>query len=299
MSRSEQLHNSVAAFLQAHRDWVAVDTDITRPDIPPASWWEACEAMFDLWQVGEVPEDCRLLAEEVEKFEVAVHEWDLLERPDLSEDLKRARESLEAAFERGNIPEDDRPVLEPMALLAKQDVSYEQIARMYGLVDSSGKGKAHLVAKELANPGSVIKADWVHPDELERRQALENATKRSRAVRESVGEESPRKQAEPDPPCPETVEDLYYQEVSVEQAARMLQRPVEDVAADYEAFKRRDRPGLAAVNLFADWSDDEIREEAKRRGIQTRGRQSRETLIRKISETMVQHVGPVEGSESE
>ena len=36
--------------------------------------------------------------------------------------------------------------------------------------------------------------------------------------------------------CPETVEQLWEQKVSVEQAAKMLGREVDEVQAEYDAF---------------------------------------------------------------
>jgi hypothetical protein len=41
--------------------------------------------------------------------------------------------------------------------------SHAQIARTYGLIDRYGKPQAHLIQKELDDPGSVIGPDWIDP----------------------------------------------------------------------------------------------------------------------------------------
>jgi hypothetical protein len=55
--------------------------------------------------------------------------------------------------------------------------SHAQIARMYGLIDRYGKPQAHLIQKELDDPGSVIGPDWVDPHVKERDDGLREAAR--------------------------------------------------------------------------------------------------------------------------
>lgn len=236
--RSEQLQQSVNAFLKYHNDWVE---DENRPN-PDSEYWDLTEEMIDLFAEGSIPSDCRDLSDAIDKFEDEMEIFD--QRLDVNEHYPQnsfwaAVESLQAIVARGARP--NLPPLETLEVLRKQQVSDMQIAMIYGFKDRKGNFMPWLVQQELDKPGSVLKAsgaidgrDWKDPrisaegpEEAEVSESPKLARKSQRAKEESQ-------------PCPESPRELFEQAVTAQQAAKMLRQPLDVVESMWRDFEAED-----------------------------------------------------------
>lgn len=235
MNRDQQLIDAVATFCHAHDNW-ANDPNIEHPTL---GYWRAYDEMFEMFQSGELPDRCRelatlvyLLAAEKEKFDAS----DLI-HPENS--FWTARENLEFALRRLQNPAEQRRI-ESVRELDRQKVPHEQIARIWGLVNPDGSGKAWLVQQELDRPGSVIGPETATPADKDSEVDLDAARASYVALAPPVAENSP------DPPCPESSQQLWLEKVPLAQAARMLKQDIEEVASEWEEFDRQRQ--ISAVN---------------------------------------------------
>jgi len=316
---------AVQAFNDVHRAWA----DSPGKDPPPAEYWYALDALIETFAgISEMPNECFPLQRAVNNLSVALAEFDASGSPTPGDGFWTAREALEIALRNSNVAATLAP-LESIQQLHDEKVHHEQIARMYGFVDRDGKGKAHVVAKELARPGSAVDwSKWVDP-----------------RLKDYGGQAPPPGNGEigyvppvllggsvagapgvpggsPAPACPESSEDLFLQKVSVQQAAKMLGRTAHDVAAEWRGFEAKyarstqevaieraqkqiaELDGLPADNSnhhkpagdgfvspepsaedrdeFAGMSDDDLREECKRRGVGFSPSTKRKALLSKL-----------------
>lgn len=249
--RSEQLKSVAKEFCQTHDVWVESKN---RP-APDQAYWDAVDMLREAYQAGDVPSDCRGLADAVALFAEAVDEYD--ERDNATqvyadEAFWQAREGVAAALRAIEKEERPLPALESMASLRALNppCSDEQIAKIYGLRDRHGNWLVHLVQKEIDVPGSVLKTpgavdgrDWVHP-QLAERQRQEEAAERSAEKSLKRIEEKRAKAPKPATPCPETARELWElglapgaTPVTVKQAAKMLCQSEADVAQQFAAFE--------------------------------------------------------------
>lgn len=106
---------------------------------------------------------------------------------------------------------------ETVAYLVKTVPDQGQIAAMLGLFTEDGQRDLARLQQEIANPGSVINDEFVHPDDAKDIAKLEE--EHGRYV-----EELERQKAGPnsESTCPEAPEDLYRQAVGLDQAIVML-----------------------------------------------------------------------------
>lgn len=232
MSRREtRLRTAVTNFLKTHADWVK-DSNRSTPD---EIYWDAVDEMLDVFAAGDIPADCRDLADKVERFARECEAFDSRQNVDNlypDSEFWAAREAIEAAFKASGKKE--LPPLESMEELRKADVPDWQIAKIYGLVDDSGNPLPHLVEKELKTPGSVIGkgTGWVDPRlrDQKREEAADDAGE------DEAMEAKGRRAAKEAAPCPESPLDLWEQGVPVQQAAKMLRRPLAEVVAEFKRF---------------------------------------------------------------
>lgn len=222
-TRTAQLYAAAEAFTRAHHAWT---NDNNRPH-PDATYWDSLEALIQVFESGDVPAECRALANAVHELTIQLHIFDTLETIEPSDQFWIAREAVERAHQNSVEPKEVN--LESMKELHDQGVSHEQIARIYGLVDREGRGKSHLVDKELQTPGSVIGPDWKHPDAQTQATVAAQATQASKRLQEIAA-----------PACPETPEELYLQGVSAGQAAKMLQWSLDKTQQEWELFRLQD-----------------------------------------------------------
>ena len=143
---------------------------------------------------GDIPEHCRELCTiAVPKLNEELHQYereiDGKVQPDGSPSPAFWSAAKAVAVARMGADQIGVERLEPVALLLKQGVSPEQIAfHIYGFrgngpfVQANGAVDTLLIEQEAAQPGSVIKPDWIHPS---KRQAVmakrEEAAKRLEA----------------------------------------------------------------------------------------------------------------------
>lgn len=140
---------------------------------------------------AEVPESCRPVAtavsrlyEEYRGYEAREHGKVRLESGSPAGSFWAA--VIELANSRLGVDDPLVEVLEPVSVLLKQNVSYDQIARfIYGrkgvgpFMQASGCPDVGLIEKEAASPGSVLGQNWVPPWHQERidREKAEMAEK--------------------------------------------------------------------------------------------------------------------------
>lgn len=252
--RSNQLRQSLAAYIHAHNAWV---DDPNRPN-PDECYWDAITELLNTFDVGGIPDDCRDLMEAVELFRDQIDIFDNRDNPNNqmpAESFWSVREQLEKLVKSESRSTEVKKHRETVAQLVKEGVGYEQIARMWGLVDANGTGKGYLIEEEVAKPGSVITADYIHPDDRQ----LVAATAESGKKKTGKLETKRTAASNAERPCPETPRELWLQFNGEfqEQAARMLQVPLEQVQG-----------------MWATWNDE--RDQQKN---QTAANQANEKLI--------------------
>jgi len=240
--RSAQLKAIVENFNRVHKEWADSEN---RPN-PDETYWDAVDALRDTFSEGEIPPDCRQLTDAVNDFLDEVDVFDQRENPNNyypHDAFWRTRQAIEDCLKAEDVPE--LPPLEPIAELAKlPNITHTQIAKMWGFTDRNGQPMPHLVQRELNHPGSVINTagsidgrDWVDPRIAERNAAKQAAERHLSAL------ERPKDEA---PPCKETPQELWEQNLSPKQAAKMLRTSVEEVQRlwdEFEAARLADEAG--------------------------------------------------------
>jgi hypothetical protein len=194
---------------------------------------DALDALFESFEAGDIPADLRDLADTLPEFDkqyadFASREEELDGYPQQAfwSAFENFRRVLENPNEVATLPP-----LESVQLLNEQKVSHSQIAKMYGLIDAKGVPQAHLIQKELDDPGSVIGPDWVDPRQKEFDEARAAAGRHAEKLQKAA-----EPTAAPDKPCPETPRELWEQKVSAEQSAKMLKQPLEPIKKQWAAW---------------------------------------------------------------
>lgn len=220
-SRESQLLNSIDNYLRVHEAW-----SVSPDDFITEAYEDALNEAIDAAEDGDVPRNCRKVVFAMDKL---AEEWDKFQRNTTANSYKpqasfwRAVEAVQAG--RKAAAPVERPPMESVRTLIDQKVTHRQIAEnIYGYKGQgpflkNGAIQSHLIEQEAERPGSVIPKDWVHPMYLEKdeeeRKLQERRTRRARAAAEQS--EAPRKPLE----CPESIEDLLLERVSVAQICRM------------------------------------------------------------------------------
>jgi hypothetical protein len=225
--RSQELTDFADYFLTAHEEWQS-DTNRQHPD---ESYWDAVDELLEAFEAGDIPDECRVLAEAVDAL--AERTGEFYARTDQGRSdpggafwsaLEAVKTARQPAKEEMLIP------LETIKTLDKQGVPHGQIAMIYGLVPSgeelNANRYAHLVQKELDEPGSVIGPDWIDPRLRERQEKQSATQERHGRIQRKRAERAVEK------PAPETIEELLLQGVSVEQICQMKHCGMEEVLAE-------------------------------------------------------------------
>ena len=255
--RSESLRAVAEDFVRVHHEW-ANDQDRAEPD---EAYWDAADDLFEAFAAGDIPADCRKLADAVAKLldEDARFARAMDERGATypHHEFWAAREAVEAALKASESRE-LRP-LEPVAELRRQGVDDRQIAKIWGFVNRRGEEMPWLVQEELDKPGAVTKTpgaldgrDWEDPRLRDMRQAEGAGERHAEGIRRRGRKSEAVDKADEPKPCPETPKELWEQGVSPEQSARMLRRTVDEVKALWVQFERvagasEDQPPTAPV----------------------------------------------------
>ncbi len=248
-SRSEQLKAIAKDFCRVHDEWVE---DSNKP-APDEGYWGAVDRLIESFGTGEIPAECRRLADAVDRFATEVEKFDGRENPSAvypGEDFWAARERIAMIIESGesDAKSVDLKPLESIASLVAKGVNDITIAKIYGFRDRKGNWLTGLVQKEIDQPGSVLKTEgaidgrtWSDPrlpdpsagNEVAERHATALADKRRKADAKKA-----RK------PCPESPRDLWQQKVPVAQAASMLVQDEAAVAAMFAGFDAEQEAAL-------------------------------------------------------
>lgn len=266
--RSDQLRTVAQEFCKIHDEWVNDENRV----VPDEIYWDGVDVLVESFAKGDIPEDCRGLAEAVASF--AEEDQSFSDRDDPTSKLnppdsfwnarQRVADEL-ARFDHAAHARTHLPALESMAALRALNppATDAQIALIYGLNDRYGNLMVHLVQKEIDNPGSVLKTpgavdgrDWVHPkaskllrdgNAVAEQQANRIAEKRKLVAKSS------RK-----PPA-ETPRDIWElglapgaTPVTVKQAAKMLQMEESEVARLFAEFEAERDAKLQSGDLADD-----------------------------------------------
>ena len=246
MDRHEELLTSVETLLAAHAAWQETDN----PEIS-AELVQRIEDAITVFSGGDMPGD---LLEMYAKMQSLNEAWTAAvmdaEDPEHIQVNRAAKfwKALDCVRQLCARREDDelaefRP-LESVAMLTHQKVSDQQICWIYrgqwadgaksgpGLWDWARKRPLlHLLEKERREPGSVIGADFEPFSMAQKKQ--EAAKRRAAADRAAAARQA--RIAKIAKPCPETLEELVMQGVSLTQIARMKRTTKADIRKQCEA----------------------------------------------------------------
>jgi len=229
--RREFLLGLIEGTIDQHDRWAG------RTDLPYVTSG-LNEAMVDLiegWAHGSIPGDCRTLQELVAAFGREWHDWqaDADRRGTVmippGQSTWKAWEAVVGEYRGVTAPQ--RPPVESVKLLREQRVGDPQICEIYGWIDARGTPETWRIEEELAEPGKHT-TGWVDPVTRLREAA---ATEQS-AIFERVKRLRERKVARMSLECPESLEDLVRQNVSLGQIAEMLRTTPEKVLAQCEVL---------------------------------------------------------------
>lgn len=236
--RSEQLRAAVKEFMRVHQEWVDADD---RPN-PDESYADAIDAMFAVFEAGEIPADCRQLTARVlllqRLWDAYLDQRESGIRRYPENEFWEAREALEKALTNVAVRPTFKP-LETIQQLREQKVSDRQIASIYGFLGENGEPQPHMVQQEIDNPGTHIGPDWVDP--RVRAWEAEQAAINSHADN-LVAKHQAAARAAQNPQAPESLLDLWEQGVTAKQAAKILDKFVDEVEAE---FRKLDEQKLA------------------------------------------------------
>ena len=238
--RMKELIDTCELLLQAHDEWVANENE---PN-PTSTYWDAVDEVLLAFERGDIPAECRGLAELVERLAIENDRFNARNddtgeqypHDDFFAAVQAIRQHLNGVIQVPLKP------LETIKELVEQKVSHEQIAKIYGFTDRRGNVLPWLVQRELDKPNSVLNTsgaidgrDWRDP----RLPPVEDSSPEDeRLVRKSKAAADDQK------PCPELPRELWEQKVPAKQAAKMLRRSVtevEELFAGFELEREQDR----------------------------------------------------------
>lgn len=243
--RRTAILSAVDTMIAEHDAWA---NDPHSPEQPTERMELAIDAAILECASGDVPSDCRELVGAMSALSVRWDDyragsWDGRQRP--LPDFWRTFQGVMSARKGANKRGYRRP--EPVAELIRQKVGYEQIARfIYGDGEKGpflhdGRIRVDLILQEAEKPGSVVPADWIHPDQI-RREAEDLKALNSRL---NALQSRDEKRSED----PSTVEELLRQGAFPEQVARVKGISVIDVReiAAQCRLTPNELPNLAAI----------------------------------------------------
>ncbi len=229
---SVQMYEATKRLREIHTQWINSGSQ----EIPPVNLWDTIDEIIELTDIGNPAFLGPNFTLAIDKLLKAKQEFD--EEDTVSPSDKFWRELGGVFYE---LDVFDRVittpvVVESMQMLAKNEVPYEQIAEIYGLVGANGMPQRHRVDRELREPGSEIPKDWTHPRELDRQTRHKAFNKALDAFyndeMDGSGEEAQFK------PCHESWLELYQQDVDVRQAAEMKGVTLADAQKEYESMAK-------------------------------------------------------------
>ena len=210
--RTAQLFGLVDQLTTIHRQWVA-----SEHEDPTPAYWDSVEVLVDTFSNGDIPAECRGVADAVERFtdeyDKYVDQLALGGKSYPHNSFFSARQQLEQARQ-AQVAE-AKPPLESIEELIRQGVSNRQIAAMWEI-------QVHEV--EAFRAGRWKPTEGYLPASERERLASISAAEMEAALRLQTKSDGARKNAgggAGGDACPESVEELLRQGVSFKQVAVM------------------------------------------------------------------------------
>lgn len=232
--RSSQLTTVTKNFIRVHNAWVS-DNNRVNPD---ETYWDATNDLLEAFEHGEIPADCRDLATAVDAFSREVDVFDNQGDAASPSPHDRFWLTLEGIVKVMFDKESFRlPELETLQQLREQKVPDLQICKIYGFFNRHEQPMPWLIKQEIEKEGSVLKTpgaidgrDWEDPRVTARRKAGELVAADTIEHIEHKEEHSGGNRSA----GPESPFDLWRQNVSVSQAAKITCQPEEKVKELFE-----------------------------------------------------------------
>lgn len=174
ITRRQEILDAVRNYLRVKQHWM---DDPDTPHYPTQAFETAIESMAEIARAGDVPQDTVRIYNAILDLD---REWGLYatgQQRNRDETPKKrfweAERILVASMQAAETFTIKRP--EPVKTLLEQKVGYTQIAmHIYGhngqgpFLNPDGSINVRLIEQEAENPGSVVPADWIPPQERER-----------------------------------------------------------------------------------------------------------------------------------
>ncbi|MGE0760610.1 MAG: hypothetical protein AB7O38_26600 [Pirellulaceae bacterium] len=236
-SHSTSLLDAVDSFNDAHERW-ASDEHSSADPTNSSGYTSAVAQLFASLDAGGIPAEHRALEVAALTFKNAWLQYLDSGRREPTDSQWASREAIVRERTR------QIPHIESVQELDRQKVPHEQIARIWGLIKPNGGGDVDAVIRELAAPGTVIGADYVHPSRRGEQRELERQRDALRVQIASLGDFNADTATATDdapPACPETSWELWRQGVPIQQAAKMLRRSASEMRAEWDTFDLQQR----------------------------------------------------------
>jgi len=220
--RKAELVGAVEYLLECWRDWQASADSRLRED---HDFVDAVETVQAVFAEGDIPGECRRLADHVAALDAPWQKWRALcdENPlgapaQPGEAFWRGVELLETCLSQTLEPRVIRHA--SVAELIDQKVSPAQICRIWKLLKPDGTPDMQKFYEEKEKPGTHTA---VNPYEARAAAEREALRRKVEVARQRLRERRAEKQAPP----PDSLEALVGQGVSAKQLAKMFHKPVE------------------------------------------------------------------------
>jgi hypothetical protein len=243
--REDVLLTACQAILDGLDAWEQAEQESESPNPQPFSddLVIAIDDAILQFTSGDLPHNCRGLAAVVDTLDAAWQEFAQVasrRNPVPGPRFWQAIGSLRSEFEFKAPPVTDFTV-EPVGELVAQKVSYNQIALIYshngqGPFMRAGQPAVELVKREIANPGSIIGPDFVHPRTAFERQQADRYTnwvaQRAEGLRARAAAEAAAGTTAGATAGRETIAELIAQGLSDHQIAKIKLIPLGEAIAE-------------------------------------------------------------------
>jgi hypothetical protein len=229
--RSKFLGKAIDNMLVAHLAYTESDSEAFTADDP---LWDRIDELVAVFAEGSIPADMRP-SEAIVSRELSVFWAKFLDDREMSLDpihhlpgngLWSAIKSLRNERQRiATKAVTKRP--EPIAELLAANVSFRQIAIIWGWRLPDGEPDVSMVREEIASPG-IHTLKWVDPNAAKADAERERQRKIAERIQSRESEKTAKATAKP----PESIKDLIGQEVSATQIAKIHHCTIADVWAE-------------------------------------------------------------------
>lgn len=225
--RKAELVGAVEYMLECRRDWRESADDRLREDHDLV---DAVETLMALFAEGDIPGECRRLADQVAAMDAPWQKWrqqcdeSPLNAPaQPGQQFWRCVELLETLLSEAIEPKVTRHA--SVAELIEQKVSPAQICRIWKLLKPDGTPDMEKFYEEKEKPG---RHTAVNPYEAQAAAERDALRRKVEAARQRLRARRAKEQTPP----PDSLEALVGQGVSARQLARMFHQPVEWIQAE-------------------------------------------------------------------